>query len=161
MPDQLPAPAQRFFEDYQPGAVFEFGSASITEDSIVAFASQYDPQEMHTSREWAQHGPFGGLIASGWQTIGVMMRLYAEHYLPHGGLASPGIDELRWPRPVRPGDTLRVRVTVLEARRSTSKPDRGMVRSHVEMLNQNDEVVLSLKPMNLMRCRPESLAQGG
>jgi acyl dehydratase len=162
MPDHISALSpERYFEDYQPGAVFEFGSAAVTEDSIVAFASQYDPQEMHTDREWAKRGPFGGLIASGWQTVGIMMRLYAEHYLPRGGLASPGIDELRWPHPVRPRDTLRVRVTVQEARLSRSKPDRGMVRSLVEVLNQNDEVVLSLRPMNLVRCRPESLASAG
>jgi acyl dehydratase len=161
MPDQLSVPpAERYFEHYRPGAVFEFGSATVTEDSIVEFARQYDPQDMHTDREWAKRGPFGGLIASGWQTVGIMMRLFAEHYLPRGGLASPGIDELRWPHPVRPGDTLRVRVTVLEARLSRSKPDRGLVRNHVEVLNQNGDVVLSMKPMNLIRCRPESLASG-
>ena len=85
--------------------------------------------------ERAEQGPFGEVIASGWQTVAVMMRLFVDHYLPTGGLAAPGIDELRWPNPVRPGDTLRVRVTVLEARLSRSKPDRGLVRSFVEVLN--------------------------
>jgi acyl dehydratase len=98
-------------------------------------------------------GP-GEVIASGWHTIGMMMRLFVEHYLSKvAALPSPGIDEVRWARPVRPGDTLRVRVTVTEARRSRSKPDRGLVRSHVEVLNQNGDVVMSLRPMNLIRCR--------
>ena len=82
-----------------------------------------------------------------------MMRLFADHYLPKGGLAAPGIDELRWVRPVRPGDRLRIRVTVLEARRSRSKPDRGLIRSSVEVLNQNGEPVMTLKPLTLHRCR--------
>lgn len=162
MSDLLSKPANdRWFEDYPPGAVFEFGSAEVSAESIIAFARQYDPQAMHIDPAWAAQGPFGEVIASGWQTIGLMMRMFVEHYLPSGGLAAPGIDELRWPRPVRPGDRLRVRVTVLEARPSQSKPDRGLVRSHVEVLNQADEVVLSMKPMNLVRRRPESLASPG
>ena len=162
MPDPFAtAAADRYFEDYPLGAVFEFGSATITEQSIIDFARQYDPQAMHVDPTWAAQGPFGEVIASGWQTVAVMMRLFVDHYLPKGGLAAPGIDELRWPRPVRPGDTLRVRVTVLEARQSRSRPDRGLVRCLVEVLNQNDEIVLTMKPMNMVRCRPESLASAG
>lgn len=159
MPDLPSIPAtDRYFEDYPPGAVFAFGSETISEGSIIAFAQEYDPQAMHVDRAWAAHGPFGEVIASGWHTVAVMMRLLVAHYLPAGGLAAPGIDELRWPRPVRPGDTLSVRVTVLEARRSQSKPDRGLVRPLVEVLNQNGDVVLSMKPLNLIRCRPEAPA---
>lgn len=147
-------PAERYFEDYRVGMVSKFGEVTVTAEEIVEFARRYDPQEMHIDPVAAAHGAFGGLIASGWHTGSMMMRLFAEHYLSKvAGLASPGIDELRWVRPVRPGDRLRVRVTVLEANRSRSKPDRGMVRSLVEVLNQNDEVVMSMKPMNLLRCR--------
>src|SRR4051794_16186337 len=151
-------PEERFFEDYPAGAVFEFGSVTVSQAEIIDFASRYDPQAMHVDPEIAAQGPFGQVIASGWHTVGLMMRLLVEHFLPKNGLAAPGIDELRWPRPVRPGDTLRVRVSIFEARRSRSKPDRGLITSFVEVLNQNDETVLTMRPMNLVRCRPESLA---
>jgi len=147
-------PAERYFEDYIAGTVEEFGDIAVTADDIVEFARRYDPQDMHTNAEAAARGPFGGLIASGWHTTAMMMRLFVEHYLSKiATLPSPGIDELRWLRPVRPGDRLRVRVTVLETRRSRGKPDRGMVRSLAEVLNQDGDVVLSMKPMNLLRCR--------
>ena len=150
----LPAnPEDRRFEDYTVGSVFEFGSVPLTQDEAITFASQYDPQDMHTDPVLAAAGPHGGIIASGWQTMGIMMRLFTEHYLPKNGLASPGVDEVRWPRPVFPGDTLRVRVTILAARRSQSKPDRGLVHPFVEVLNQHGEPVLTLKPINLIRCR--------
>ncbi|MGH7030933.1 MAG: MaoC family dehydratase [Stellaceae bacterium] len=145
----------RWFEDYLPGAVYEYGEVMVTEAAIIDFARRYDPQSMHVDPEAATHGNFGGLIASGWHTAGIMMRLFVEHFLSHvASLASPGIDELRWTRPVRPGDALHIRVTVIEATRSRSRPDRGMVRTLVEVLNQNSETVMSLKPMNLLRCRP-------
>ena len=153
-------PADRRFEDYPVGAVFEFGSVTVGEAEIIAFARQYDPQDMHIDPIAAAVGAAGGLIASGWHTAGLMMRMVADHYLPKNGLPSPGIDELRWPRPVRPGDTLRARVTVTEARRSRSKPDRGLVHSFVEMLNQRDEPVLTMKPINMIRCRTPALASG-
>lgn len=146
-------PTNRFFEDYRVGATYECGGFSVTEDDIVRFASQYDPQAMHTDRDLAAAGPFGELIASGWHTVGLTMRLLVENFLPHNGLAAPGIDELRWPRPVRPGDRLTVRATVQEARLSRTKPDRGLVQTLVEVLNQNDEVVMSIRPLNLVRAR--------
>jgi acyl dehydratase len=147
-------PAERYFEDYYVGLVDEFGEIVVTEEEIVEFASRYDPQTMHLDPEVAARGPMGGLIASGWHTAGMMMRLFVEHYLSKvASLPSPGLDELRWLRPVRPGDRLRVRATVTEAKRSRSKPDRGLVRSLVEVLNQDGDVVMSLRPMNLMRCR--------
>ena len=148
----------RYFEDYLPGAVYEYGEIAVSEAEIVDFARKYDPQAIHVDKEAAAAGPFGGLIASGWQTATVMMRLLVERYLSSvASLASPGIDELRWVRPVRPGDALHIRVAVLEATRSRSRPDRGMVRSLVEVLNQKDEVVMSLKPMNmLLRCRGQA-----
>lgn len=149
-------PAERYFEDYAVGLVDEFGEVEVTAEEIVAFARRYDPQGMHIDAEASARGPFGGLIASGWHTAAMVMRLFVEHYLSRvATLPSPGIDELRWVLPVRPGDRLRVRVTVTEARRSRSKPDRGIVRSLVEVLNQRDEVVMTQRPMNLMRCRAD------
>jgi len=147
-------PAERYFEDYHVGMVDEFGSVLVTAEEIVEFARRYDPQTMHVDAVAAGSGRFGGLIASGWHTGSLAMRMFVEHYLSKvATLPSPGIDELRWVRPVRPGDTLRMRVTEVEARRSKSKPDRGIVRSLVEVLNQNGEVVMSQRPMNLMLCR--------
>jgi acyl dehydratase len=104
--------------------------------------------------EFASSGPFGGLIASGWHTAGIAMRMMVDHYLPRAAsLASPGIDELRWTTPVRPGDTLRLRTTTVETRRSKSKPDRGLIRTRAELLNQYDQTALSLVGMNLIRLR--------
>jgi acyl dehydratase len=145
----------RWFEDFVPGAVYEFGNAEVSEADIIDFARRFDPQPMHVDAEAAAQGHFGGLIASGWHTAGLMMRLFVDHFLPgHASLASPGIDELRWTHPVRPGDVLHLRVTVLEATRSRSRPDRGMVRTLIEVLNQNGQIVMTLKPVNLLRCRP-------
>jgi acyl dehydratase len=150
--------AERYFEDYVPGSVFEYGSIALNEDEIVEFATRFDPQFIHTDPLAAAEGSFGGLIASGWHTAAVMMRLFVDHYLSHvASMASPGIDELRWMRPVRPGDCLSIRVSVLEATRSRSKPDRGVVRSAIEVVNQDQEVVMSLKAMNILRCRENSV----
>ncbi len=149
----VPAP-DRHFEDYVPGSVFEFGSISLSQPEMIDFARRYDPQPMHTDPEAATKGPYGGIIASGWHTGGAMMRLYVDNYLPgEASLGSPGVDELRWLLPVRPDDRLRIRVSVLETRRSRTKPDRGIVRSLIEVLNQKDEVVMSMRALNLMRCR--------
>jgi acyl dehydratase len=144
----------RYLEDYTPGAVYEYGYVTVTEAEILDFATTFDPQPIHTDLEFAAAGPFGGLIASGWHTAGIMMRMFVDHCLSHvASLASPGIDELRWPAPVRPGDSLRLRATIVEARRSRSKPDRGLVRTKAELINQNDEVVLQLTAMNMILAR--------
>jgi acyl dehydratase len=155
MPTEFAAPIdQRYFEDYVAGDTHEFGSVTLSEDEIVAFGRRYDPQPFHTDLEAARRTQFGGLIASGWQTAGLMMRLVVDHYLSHvASLASPGIDELRWTKPVRPGDTLSVRATVLETRPSTSKPDRGLVRTLFQVLNQHGEVVMSVKALNILKLR--------
>jgi acyl dehydratase len=143
-----------YFEDYVPGMVREFGSEPVEEAEIIEFGKRFDPQEFHTDPEAAARGPFGGLIASGWHTAALMMRMFADNYLSKASsLGSPGIDELRWLRPVRPGDTLRVRASVTEAKRSRSKPDRGVVHTVTEVLNQNGEVVMTVKAMTLIRCR--------
>jgi acyl dehydratase len=143
-----------YFEDYVPGIAREFGSITVSESEIVDFGKRYDPQDFHVDPVAAANGPFGGLIASGWHTCALMMRMFADNYLSKvSSLGSPGIDELRWLKPVRPGDTLRVRASVLETKRSRSKPDRGIVHTLTEVLNQNGEVVLSAKAMTLIRCR--------
>ncbi|HEV2199259.1 MAG TPA: MaoC family dehydratase [Bryobacteraceae bacterium] len=147
--------ADRYFEDYEPGLIYEFGSVKMTEADIVDFARRYDPQSFHVDPVRAAQGRFGGLIASGWHTIAVAMRLLVDHYLPDvAAMASPGVDEVRWPVPVRPGDTLRVRITNLEAKLSRSKPDRGIVRARMEALNQNDQVVMSMLVMAIIGRRP-------
>jgi len=144
----------RYFEDYVEGDVHSFGRVAVEADEIVEFAKRFDPQAFHTDPEAAKRTPFRGLIASGWHTVGLMMRLYVEHYLTHvASLASPGVDELRWLKPVRPGDTLSVRVTVLKATPSRSKPDRGAVTSFIEVFNQAGEAVMTLRAVNMIARR--------
>jgi acyl dehydratase len=136
----------RYFEDNHEGETYEYGYATVDQEELVAFARRLDPQPIHADAEFAAAGPFGGLIASGWHTGGIFMRLFADHYLSRvASLASPGIDELRWPAPVRPGDILRLRTTTTETRPSRSKPDRGLVFTHAELLNADYSVVLSLR----------------
>jgi acyl dehydratase len=142
----------RYFEDYIVGDVHEFGVICVTEEDIIAFARKYDPQPFHTDP--AASTQFGGLIASGWQTSGLLMRLVVDHYLSRvASLASPGVDELRWTKPVRPGDMLHVRATVLETRPSASRPDRGLVRTLFEVINQHGDIVMSVKAMNILKRR--------
>jgi acyl dehydratase len=146
---------ERYFEDYPAGEVLEVGDHLVTREEIVAFASRYDPQPFHLDDDAARESIYGGLIASGWMTCSVVMRMLVDHVIsPISSMGSPGIDELRWLRPVRPGDRLRARVTVLETRRSSSRPDRGIIRLQQEALNQHDEVVLSMRGMGMYRCRP-------
>ncbi len=145
----------RWFEDYVEGSALEFGPLTVDEAEVIDFGRRFDPQPFHVDPAAAAAGPYGGLIASGWHTCSLMMRLLAEQYLsPASSLGSPGIDQLRWILPVRPGDELTLRTTVREARRSRTKPDRGLVRTHVELVNQSGAVVLSLLAMNLVRTRP-------
>jgi len=145
----------RYFDDYVEGDVHELGNISVDQNEVIAFATRFDPQSFHTDPQKAKASPFGGLIASGWHTCGLMMRLFVEHYLTHvASLASPGLDELRWLRPVRPGDTLSVRVTVQKATASKSKPDRGAVTSFVEVFNQAGEAVMTLRCVNMIARRP-------
>ncbi len=144
----------RYFEDYVAGSVHEFGPIVVELDEVITFGKRFVPLPYHTDAELAKKSIYGGLIASGWHTAGLMMRLYTDYYLSKvANLGSPGVDELRWDKPVRPGDHLSIRVTVLETRLSSSKPDRGIVRSFVEVLNQNRDVVMSLKMVNLVRSR--------
>jgi acyl dehydratase len=144
----------RYFEDYVTGSVHEFGMIKVKEKDIIAFAKQFDPQLFHTDPEGAKATVYGGLIASGWHTASLMMHECVCHYLPRAAsLGSPGIDELRWNLPVRPGDTLTIRATILLATKSRSKPDRGIVQSLFEVLNQKRDVVMSVKGVNFILCR--------
>jgi acyl dehydratase len=147
-------PDNRYFEDYVTGSVHEFGSIAVDEQEVIDFGKRFVPLSYHTDKEAAKNSIYGGLIASGWHTAALMMRLYSDNYLSKvANLGSPGVDELRWDKPVFPGDQLSIRVTVLEARRSASKPDRGILRSFIEVLNQKREVVMSLKSVNFVRAR--------
>ncbi|MFH1113669.1 MAG: MaoC family dehydratase [Pseudomonadota bacterium] len=144
----------RYFEDYIPGTVHEFGSITVDEAEIISFARRFDPQPFHTDPEAAKHTPFGGLIASGWHTASLAMKLLVEHYVSHvASLGSPGVEELRWLMPVRPGDTLSLRVTVLESKRSRSKPDRGLVSGLTEVLNRHGDLVMTMKSGGFFLCR--------
>jgi acyl dehydratase len=132
-----------YWEDFTPGRVFETATRTLSEEDIVRFAREYDPQSYHTDAEAARSSPFGGLIASGWQTAAVGMRLMCDGYLLETScVGSPGLDELRWLKPVRPGDTLRLRTTVIEATPSARQANRGTVLFRWEILNQNGEVAL-------------------
>lgn len=154
MTEQIRDTPGRYFEDYPVGAAYVGGPIAVSEQDILDFARRYDPQPMHVDKQAAEAGQFGGLIASGWHTGSLMMQMLAKHFVPQGNLASPGLDELRWLLPVRPGDRLSLRAMVQSARRSQSRPEQGVVISLVEVLNQDGDVVMSLKPVSLMRCRP-------
>ncbi len=139
----------RYFEDYVPGLTVDCGSFSVNEAEVIAFAEKYDPQPFHVDPVAAKDGPFGGLIASGWHTTSLMMRQLVDHYVsPESSLGAAGVDEIRWPRPVRPGDTLHVRATVLEARRSASKPDRGIVKTLAELTSDDGDLVMKVTAIN-------------
>ena len=142
------------FERFTTSSVHELGSFVVDFDEVVDFARRYDPQPIHTDPDAARAGPFGGIIASGWHTIALTMRLCVSRYLSElSAIASPGIDELRWYAPVRPGDTIAVRLTILEARRSQSKPGQGVLRSLIEARNQDGVRVMSMIAVNLVHCR--------
>ena len=149
----------RYFEDYVPGAVHEFGSVVAEEDEMIAFARRFDPQPFHIDPVAAEQSVYGGLIASGWHTASMAMRLLVDNYISRvASLGSPGVDELRWRKPVRPGDTLSIRVTVLESKLSRSKRNQGTIRSYIEALNQRREVVMTWKGMGMFRCRDRNAA---
>jgi acyl dehydratase len=144
-----------YLEDFTPGMVLEFGGLEVTEEEIIGFARRYDPQPFHVDAEAGRASIFGGLCASGWHTTAMMMRMWVDNFLsPEASLGSPGIDELRWLKPVFPGDRLRCRVEVLETTPSRSRPFMGSVRQRTEVLNQKDEVVLRVTAIGLFRRRP-------
>lgn len=144
-----------WWEDFPVGKVRETGSVTVSREEVLAFGRQFDPQPFHVDEGAAAGSMYGGLIASGWHTCSLAMKLYVEAVLRHAASqGSPGIEKLRWLQPVRPGDALRVRVEVLEARPSGSKPDLGLVRSRWQMLNQRDEPVMEMEGWGIFRRRP-------
>jgi acyl dehydratase len=145
----------RYFEDFAEGQSLDLGTFTLTPEEIVDFARRYDPQPMHTDPEAARGSIYGGLIASGWQTAASYMRLVVDNVLRGTeSIGSPGVDNLRWLKPVRPGETLRATFTILESRASNSRPDWGIVRSRGEVVNQNDDVVMSIEAVNFFARRP-------
>jgi len=143
-----------YWEDFYPGQVHESGSYSLSEDEIIEFAGKYDPQPFHVDKDKAQRSAFGGLIASGWQTASLAMRMLCDLYLlESASMGSPGVDEVRWLKPVRPGDALRLKSAVLETRASVSRPDMGTVRSRSEMYNQHGELVMHMSGVGMFRRR--------
>lgn len=146
--------SERYFEDYRAGSVHEVGSVRVDKDEVIEFARRYDPQVFHIDECAAKNTFFGGLIASGWHTAALMMRLLADNFVSKvASLGAPAVDELRWHLPVRPGDVLSVRALVLDTRRSRSKPDRGVMRTRVEVTNQRGELAMSLTAVNILLCR--------
>jgi acyl dehydratase len=141
----VPVP-KLYFEDFKPGLLGEFGPRLITREEIVAFAAEFDPQPMHMDEDAARETLLGGLGASGWHTCGLMMRMMCDGFLLNAvSMGANAVDEVRWLKPVRPGDELTLRATVLDTRASKSRPDMGFVTMLLEMLNQNAAVVMSLK----------------
>lgn len=144
-----------YFEDFEVGRTIDVGSRTVSEQEIIDFATQFDPQPFHVDSAAAAQSMYGGIIASGWHTCSLMMRLMVDGFLRHSSsLGSPGLDEVRWLKPVRGGDTLRVTTTALETRPSASKPDRGVVVTLWQATNQNGEVVATIKGMGMFGRRP-------
>lgn len=149
-----PPMEDRYFEDYIVGSVYEFGSILVTEKDILDFGQKFDPQAFHVDQDKAKKSQFGGLIASGWHTAAITMRLLVDYYVSRvAGMGSPGSGPIRFLKPVRPGDELSIRVTILKATRSRSKPDRGTVEALVETMNQHGEVVMTRTAIGIVRCR--------
>ncbi len=154
------APGERlYFEDFEAGMSLDIEGPTVTEAQIIEFARNYDPQPFHVDPEAARASPYGGLISSGFMTTALAMRLICDAYLLRSaGLGSPGLEELKWLRPVRPGDRLRLRMTVESARASRSKPDRGTVLHRWEVFNQHDELVMTMTGYGMFLKRPSAPA---
>jgi len=147
--------ARLYFEDFQPGYTAEYGPRLVTREEIIAFAAQYDPQPMHLDEVAAQKSMLGGLGASGWHSCGIMMRMICDGFmLDSASMGAGTVEEVRWQRPVRPGDRLTLRLTVLEARASKSRPDMGIVRIRYEMLNAHNECVMTMVTPAMFGRRP-------
>ncbi|HEY2257633.1 MAG TPA: MaoC family dehydratase [Variovorax sp.] len=143
------------FAEFHAGQVIEAGPCELTEAELLQFARAYDPQWFHTDAERAAHGPFGGLIASGWHTCGIAMRLIADAALAGSeSFASPGLQYVKWPNPVRPGDRLRLVAEVIEARRSDKRPTLGILRWRWRLFNQRQLPVLDLEATSLFKLLP-------
>jgi acyl dehydratase len=144
-----------YFEDFAPGQDIDLGTRTVTEEEIVAFARAYDPQPFHVDRDAAAHSIYGGVIASGWHTCGMMMRMVVDGLLKRSAsMGSPGLDGVRWLAPVRAGDTLNVRYQTVQVKASASKPDRGVVWSKWVAINQHGQTVCTVEGMGMFGRRP-------
>ncbi|QZD89514.1 MaoC family dehydratase [Qipengyuania aurantiaca] len=144
-----------FYEDLEIGLTRSFGGYEVTREEVLEFASKYDPQPFHLSDEAAAQTHFGKISASGWHTCSMTMRMMVENMMNEksAGLGSPGVDQLRWIKPVYPGDTLRCETEIIEKRRSASRPEMGIFKSRIRTFNQKDEMVLEMVSNALMRTR--------
>ena len=143
-----------YFEDFEIGKCIDVGTRSVSEEEIIDFARQFDPQPFHVDHDAASKSIYGGIIASGWHTCGLIMRLMVDGFLrDSSSMGSPGVDQIRWLKPVRGGDTLSVTTTVLDIQPSTSKPDRGIVVTRWEAKNQHGEVVATIQGMGMFKRR--------
>ncbi len=143
-----------WFEDFPAGMAVEIAGPTLTRESILEYARRYDPQPFHVDEEAGKRSMYGGLIASGWHTVSLAMRMICDAYLlDAASLGSPGVNEVRWLKPVRPGDTIRLRMTVIEAKPSRSKPDRGTVLHRWEVLNQQGDAVMTMEGYGMFRRR--------
>jgi acyl dehydratase len=150
-----PRPKKYYWEDFAVGTVREFGGMKLEKADIVRFAKDWDPQPFHVDEEAAKQSPYGGLIASGWQTCAAAMRMCCDAYLlDAASVGSPGVENVRWVKPVRPGDTLKVRLEVLEARELKSKPGVGLVKNRWQLFNQNGEEVMQMEGFGMFLQRP-------
>jgi acyl dehydratase len=146
---------QWYFEDFHPGQEIDLGQRTVREEEIIAFATQFDPQPFHIDKEAAAHSIYGGVIASGWHTCSMMMRMVVDGILcTESSMGSPGLDGIRWLQPVRAGDTLSLRYVTKEVKASNSKPDRGVVWSTWVATNQHGETVCTIDGMAMMRRKP-------
>jgi acyl dehydratase len=148
--------AKRYFEDFHVGEVIALGRRTVSEQDIVAFATEFDPQPFHIDPVLARASAFGGLIASGWHTAALYMRLLVDGFVGTvaSSMGSPGVDKIEWLNPVRPGDTLTGRLTIAEMIPSKSRPDRGTIKTLGEMLNQRGEVVMTIRGVGFFGRRP-------
>jgi len=146
------------YEDIEVGVTARYGQYTLTREEVIAFAEKYDPQDFHLDDAAASRGPFGKLAASGWNTAAIAMRLLADHVIMRqAAMGGAGVDDLRWTRPVYPGDVLTLELTVTEKRRSRSRPEMGIVKLSQRLLNQRDEEVLRLNSNGMVRVRhPEA-----
>ncbi|HEY8678608.1 MAG TPA: MaoC family dehydratase [Candidatus Dormibacteraeota bacterium] len=145
----------RYYEDFRIGEVIELGSVNVSEAEIITFARQFDPQPMHLDPNAASFTIYGGLIASGWHTGGLFMHLLVQNLIAGtSSMGSPGMEDLRWPLPVRPGDTLSAQIEVLETRVSNSRPTMGIVRWRGELRNQHGQLVMSALGTNFFGRKP-------
>ena len=151
----IPKSIKYYWEDFPVGNVSEFGGTTITAEDIVRFASEFDPQPFHLDEEAGRKSLFGGLCASGWHTCALAMRMMCDAYLlESSSLGSPGLENIRWIKPVRPGDVLRLRTVVLESRPLESKPGVGLLRNRWELINQNNEEVMQMEGYGMFGRRP-------